>query len=186
MAPDWRTNYANWHSIAIYRLKCPCYNGHAQNCICTHIHSTFQASAPAGVIFFAEHTPCAFLYGSPLETGALETGSPSGIVGFSTITNFTGGNSLKKETNNSTGNQLPKKKKFRIPYQNIIVGGGSLCLLFCPSDRSGPCNGYVDQGRKHYERCVWQDTGDFHHCSHCYRFRRPAPYELFQIRQDGG
>ena len=79
--------------------------------------------------FFAEHTPCAFLYGSPLETGALETGSPSGIAGFSTITNFTGGNSLKKE-NNATKNHLPGKRKFRVPWQNIIVGAAAFAYFF--------------------------------------------------------
>lgn len=69
------------------------------------------------------------MYGSPLETGALETGSPSGIAGFSTITNFTGCNSLKKE-NNATKNRLPRKKKFRIPYQNIIVGAAAFAYFF--------------------------------------------------------
>jgi len=69
------------------------------------------------------------LYGSPLETGALETGSPSGIAGFSTITNFTGGNSLKKQ-NNATEKQLPGKKKFRIPYQNIIMGVAAFAYFF--------------------------------------------------------
>ena len=29
---------------------------------------------------------------------------------------------MKKENSNSNGNQLPTKKKFRIPYQNIIMG----------------------------------------------------------------
>ena len=37
---------------------------------------------------------------------------------------------MKKETNNSTGNQLPKKKKFRIPYQNIIVGAAAFAYFF--------------------------------------------------------
>ena len=89
----------------------------------------FRHLHPQVSFFFAEHTPCAFLYGSPLETGALETGSPSGIAGFSTITNFTGGNSLKKE-NNATKNRLPRKKKFRVPYQNIIVGAVAFAYFF--------------------------------------------------------
>lgn len=81
------------------------------------------------VLFFAVQAPCAIRHGSPPETGALETGSPSGIAGFSTIINFTGGNSLKKE-NNTTKNQLPGKKKFRIPYQNIIVGAAAFAYFF--------------------------------------------------------
>lgn len=64
----------------------------------------------------------------PLKQGALETGSPSGFAGFSTISTFTGGNSLKKE-NNATENLLPKKK-FRIPYQNIIVGAAAFAYFF--------------------------------------------------------
>ena len=72
---------------------------------------------------------CFFTW-QPLKTGVSGTGSPSGICWFSTITNFTGGNSLKKETNNSTRNQLPNKKKFRIPYQNIIVGAAAFAYFF--------------------------------------------------------
>lgn len=79
--------------------------------------------------FFAVQAPCAFWHGSPLKTGALETGSPSGFAGFSTITTFTGGNSLKKE-NNATENQLPQKKKFRVPYQNIILGVAAFAYFF--------------------------------------------------------
>ena len=29
---------------------------------------------------------------------------------------------MKKENSNPTGNQLPTRKKFRIPYQNLIMG----------------------------------------------------------------
>ncbi len=36
---------------------------------------------------------------------------------------------MKKE-NNATKNQLPKKKKFRIPYQNIIVGVAAFAYFF--------------------------------------------------------
>lgn len=37
---------------------------------------------------------------------------------------------MKKETNHSTRNQLPNKKKFRIPYQNIIVGMAAFAYFF--------------------------------------------------------
>lgn len=88
----------------------------------------FQTSAPAGVIFlqYIRHVLCGMAL--PLKQGALETGSPSGFAGFSTISTFTGGNSLKKE-NNATENLLPKKK-FRIPYQNIIVGAAAFAYFF--------------------------------------------------------
>jgi hypothetical protein len=50
---------------------------------------------------------------------------------FSTLTTFTGGNSLKKENSNSSnGNKLPTKKKFRIPYQNIIMGAAAFAYFF--------------------------------------------------------
>lgn len=81
------------------------------------------------VSFFCRTYAMRFFVWQPLETGALETGSPSGIAGFSTITNFTGGNSLKKE-NNATKNRLPRKKKFRVPYQNIIVGAAAFAYFF--------------------------------------------------------
>lgn len=125
------------------------------------------------------------MYGSPLETGALETDSPSGIAGFSTITNFTGGNSLKK-TKQRNRKTAPRKKEIPHPLPEHHCGCGSLCLLLYPSDQSGACIGYVVQGRHDPEGCVWQDTGDFHHRRHRHRFRRPAPYELFQVRQDSG
>lgn len=37
---------------------------------------------------------------------------------------------MKKENSNPTGNQLPTKKKFRIPYQNIIVGVAAFAYFF--------------------------------------------------------
>jgi len=36
---------------------------------------------------------------------------------------------LKKE-NNATKNRLPRKKKFRVPYQNIIVGAAAFAYFF--------------------------------------------------------
>lgn len=49
---------------------------------------------------------------------------------FSTIFHFTGGNTLKKENSNSTGNQLPTKKKFSVTYQNIIMNMAIFTYLF--------------------------------------------------------
>lgn len=72
--------------------------------------------------FFAVQSPCVIWHGNPAHRGDSGTGSPSGFAGFSTISTFTGGNSLKKENSNPTGNQLPTRKKFRIPYQNLIMG----------------------------------------------------------------
>ena len=37
---------------------------------------------------------------------------------------------MKKENCNPDGNQLPKKKKFRIPYQNLIVGAAAFAYFF--------------------------------------------------------
>ena len=37
---------------------------------------------------------------------------------------------MKKENSNPTGNQLPTKKKFRIPYQNIIMGVAAFAYFF--------------------------------------------------------
>ena len=37
---------------------------------------------------------------------------------------------MKKENSNQTGNQFPTKKKFRIPYQNIIVGAAAFAYFF--------------------------------------------------------
>lgn len=59
-----------------------------------------------------------------------KTGTPSGTAGFSTISTFTGGNSLKKENSNPTGNTVPTKKKRRIPYQNIIMGVAAFAYFF--------------------------------------------------------
>ncbi len=46
------------------------------------------------------------------------------------IPTFTGGKSLKKEKSNPTGNQLPTRKKPRIPYQNIIMGAAAFAYFF--------------------------------------------------------
>lgn len=82
------------------------------------------------VSFFLQNIRHAlFCMAAPLKQGLWNRQS-FGNCRFSTITNFTGGNSLKKETNNSTGNQLPKKKKFRVPYQNIIVGAAAFAYFF--------------------------------------------------------
>ena len=90
----------------------------------------FQTSVSAGVIFlqYRRHVP--FGMAGPRKAGALGTGSPSGPAGFSTISTFTGGNALKKENSNPTGNQLPTKKKFHIPYQNIIMGVAAFAYFF--------------------------------------------------------
>ena len=37
---------------------------------------------------------------------------------------------MKKENCNPDGNQLPKKKKFRIPYQNLLVGAAAFAYFF--------------------------------------------------------
>lgn len=37
---------------------------------------------------------------------------------------------MKKENSNSNGNQLPTKKKFRTPYQNIIMGVAAFAYFF--------------------------------------------------------
>ena len=43
---------------------------------------------------------------------------------------------MKKENSSPTGNQLPTKKKFRIPYQNIIVGAAAFAyFLSCAAGR---------------------------------------------------
>ena len=36
---------------------------------------------------------------------------------------------MKKE-NNATKNRLPRKKKFRVPYQNIIIGAAAFAYFF--------------------------------------------------------
>lgn len=64
------------------------------------------------------------------QSGYFRNRQSFGICRFSTISTFTGGNSLKKENSNQTGNQLPTKKKFRIPYQNIIVGAAAFAYFF--------------------------------------------------------
>ena len=46
------------------------------------------------------------------------------------IPTFTGGKSFKKEKSNPTGNQLPTRKKPRIPYQNIIMGAAAFAYFF--------------------------------------------------------
>ena len=48
-----------------------------------------------------------------------------------TTLNFTGGNSLKNKENIITGErQLHTRKKFRIPYQNIIMGAAAFAYFF--------------------------------------------------------
>ncbi len=37
---------------------------------------------------------------------------------------------MKKEKSNPTGNQLPTRKKPRIPYQNIITGAAAFAYFF--------------------------------------------------------
>ena len=37
---------------------------------------------------------------------------------------------MKKEKSNPTGNQLPTRKKPRIPYQNIIMGAAAFAYFF--------------------------------------------------------
>ncbi len=50
---------------------------------------------------------------------------------FFTTLNFTGGNSLKNKENIITGEkQLHTGKKFRIPYQNIIMGAAAFAYFF--------------------------------------------------------
>lgn len=102
----------------------------------------FQTSAPAGVIFlqYRRHVLCGMAL--PLKQGPWK---PAVLreSRFSTITNFTGGNSLKKENSSPIGNQLPTKKKIPHPLPEHHRGCSCLCLLLYPSDRSGPCNRYV-------------------------------------------
>lgn len=82
------------------------------------------------MLFFCSTDASALWHGTPLKTGGLGNRQSFGKAGFSTTTNFTGGNSLKKENSSPTGNQLPTKKKFRIPYQNIIVGAAAFAYFF--------------------------------------------------------
>lgn len=43
---------------------------------------------------------------------------------------FTGGNLVKNKKQNATGNQLPTKKKFRIPYQQLLIGAAAFAYMF--------------------------------------------------------
>ena len=37
---------------------------------------------------------------------------------------------MKNKKQNTTGNQLPTKKKFRIPYQQLLIGAAAFAYLF--------------------------------------------------------
>ena len=82
------------------------------------------------VLFFCSTVAICLLAWHAPQSGCFRNRQSSGFAGFSTISTFTGGNSLKKENSNPTGNQLPTKKKFRIPYQNIIMGVAAFAYFF--------------------------------------------------------
>lgn len=105
----------NWHGIAIYRKKCPCYNGHAQNCICTHIHSIFQTSAYAGVIFLQYSRHVSFGMAIPPTAGIQEPAVPRDLPVFLLYQLSQEVIHWKKKTVTPPGTSFPPEKNSAFP-----------------------------------------------------------------------